>query len=290
MKRKLLAVFVILIVGAISRCSSEMKPASNQAVLDLGEQVLLASSPSTVKKQITPGPFRGNVEPQQGKLTVSGIIAETNSFRRQHRLPQLQVNEELNSAARAKLDDIFSQNYFAHVSPSGKGVSYWVERAGYDSAMVGENLALGNFSDDAELVEGWMNSPGHRENILNPFFTDIGVAAAKGEVEGSHVWVAVQILAKPMSACPQVDSDLEKEIAQLREELEGLKSEMAELQTHLKEDMPEDGASQEELDAYNERVKEYNQLVNEYNQLLVTLEQEVDEYNDQVQAFNDCAG
>jgi uncharacterized protein YkwD len=287
MKRNLLVIIVISIAAAISWYSSEMERASRQAVLELGKQIFLST---TARKQITPGPFRGSVKPQEGTLTVSGIIAETNSFRRQHRLPPLQTNEELNSAARAKLHDIFSQNYFAHISPSGKGISYWVEQAGYDSAVVGENLALGNFSDDSDLVEGWMNSPGHRENILNPHFTDIGVAAGKGEVEGSNVWVAVQILAKPMSACPQVDPDLEEEIARLQEDLEDLKSAMAEMKARLEEDIPEVGAPQEELDDYNQHVQEYNRLVRRYNQLLVILEQKVDEYNGQVEAFNDCAG
>jgi len=276
MKRNLLVIIVISIAAALSWYSSEMEQASRQAVLDLGKRIFLSA---TARKQITRGPFRGSVKPQEGTLTVSGIIAETNSFRRRHRLPPLQMNENLNSAARAKLHDILSQNYFAHVSPSGKGISYWVEQAGYDSAVVGENLALGNFSDDADLVEGWMNSPGHRENILNPHFTDIGVAAGKGEVEGANVWVAVQILAKPMSACPQVDTDLED-----------LKSAMAEMKARLEEDIPEAGAPQEELDDYNQHVQEYNQLVRRYNQLLVILEQKVDEYNGQVEAFNDCAG
>lgn len=287
MKRILFNLTVISIV-AISGCfCSEAERAADQAVLDLGKRVFFSA---TERKQITPGPFRGSAKPQEGSLTISGIIAETNSFRRQHRLPPLQMSEELNSAARAKLHDIFSQNYFAHVSPSGKGVSYWVEQAGYDSAIVGENLALGNFLDDTDLVKGWMNSPGHRENILNPRFTDIGVAVGKGDVEGAYVWVAVQILAKPMSACPQVDEALEREITRSQQELEDLKSEMADLQARLQEDMPDDGSSQGELDDYNQHVQEYNQLVSQYNQLLVTLEQKIDEYNDQVEAFNACAG
>src|SRR3989344_3216924 len=58
--------------------------------------------------------------------------------------------------------------------------------------MLGENLILGNFLSEKEAVQHWMDSPGHRANILNNRFTEIGVAFIKGQYQGDTVWIGVQ--------------------------------------------------------------------------------------------------
>ncbi len=84
-------------------------------------------------------------------------------------------NEKLMSSALIKAQDMKDNEYFEHVSPSGLDMSYFVGEAGYKYSTVGENLAEGYFSaQDVHIA--WMNSEGHRENILSPDFEEIGVA------------------------------------------------------------------------------------------------------------------
>jgi uncharacterized protein YkwD len=92
---------------------------------------------------------------------------------------------------------MFENQYFAHESPTGEKVSDLAKKFGYDFLLIGENLAMGNFSSDEDLVLAWMESPGHRENILNEKYQEIGVAVKKGIFEGKEVWIAVQHFGLP---------------------------------------------------------------------------------------------
>jgi len=117
-----------------------------------------------------------------------------------------------------QLDDIFEKQYFAHISPEGLGPSDLAEKSGYEYIMIAENLALGNFKDDNTLVNAWMDSPGHRANILNNRYTEIGVAVGKGffsesnennkEEIATEVWIAVQEFGLPLSSCPKPEESL----------------------------------------------------------------------------------
>ena len=95
-------------------------------------------------------------------------------------------NVRLASAAAAHATDMVSQGYFAHDSLDGSGFGLRIERSGYlghrRSWVLGENLAWGSGSlaTPAAIVAGWMDSPGHRANILTPGFRDIGIAVAPG--------------------------------------------------------------------------------------------------------------
>ena len=163
------------------------------------------------REVLTGGPLRqtGSPAPEPAALTVAGILAETNRHRAEAGLPALTLNESLSQAAESKVTDMFAGQYFEHVSPSGQGPEDLVETVGYEYLRVGENLALGSYASDAELVEAWMDSPGHRENILKPGFSEIGLAASPGQFEGHHTWLAVQTFALPLTACPEVDTALQ---------------------------------------------------------------------------------
>ena len=78
-------------------------------------------------------------------LTISGILAQTNKERAAKKLGTLKLNTNLNSSAQKKLEDMFANQYFEHVSPAGVDVTDLVRKAGYEYIVVGENLALGNF-------------------------------------------------------------------------------------------------------------------------------------------------
>ena len=85
------------------------------------------------------------------------------------------------AAARAKLFDMLKQDYFDHRTPDGRQPWAFMQAAGYAFQSAGENLAKG-FDNERDLQRAWMKSRGHRANILNPLFTEIGVADANGVV------------------------------------------------------------------------------------------------------------
>lgn len=162
----------------------------------------------------TPGPLRGRTDAPSQTLTASGTLAETNAHRAKAGAPQLVANAKLAAAAQAKLNDMFTQQYFEHIGPDGKGPAEWVQQSGYAYIAVGENLALGNFDGDAALVNAWMASPGHRANLLNKNFVEIGIAVGQGTFEGEKTWLAVQTFGTPTSACPGVSVTLRQQFEQ----------------------------------------------------------------------------
>ncbi len=164
------------------------------------------------REVITPGPLRvaSTLKLAQTPLTVAGVLAQTNQHRTQAGLKTLTGNSVLNKAAANKMADMFSRQYFAHESPTGEGPADVVEAVSYEYIRVGENLALGNFKDDADLVQAWMDSPGHRANILHAGMSELGIAVGRGQFEGRDTWLAVQTFALPLSSCPGIDADLQK--------------------------------------------------------------------------------
>jgi uncharacterized protein YkwD len=114
-------------------------------------------------------------------LDARQILALTNESRRRAGLPPVAMDDRLVAAARAKLFDMLKQEYFAHRTPDGRQPWAFMQAAGYRFQMAAENLAKG-YDNEPELQQAWMKSRGHRANILNPHFTEIGVADANGIV------------------------------------------------------------------------------------------------------------
>jgi len=114
-------------------------------------------------------------------LDARHIVALTNASRRQAGLAPVTVDERLVAAAKAKLFDMLKQDYFDHRTPDGRQPWSFMQAAGYRFQMAAENLAKG-YDNEPELQQAWMKSRGHRANILNPLFTEIGVADANGIV------------------------------------------------------------------------------------------------------------
>ncbi|MBU1102692.1 hypothetical protein KJ853_03505 [Patescibacteria group bacterium] len=236
------------------------------------------------QKQIfTPTPLRAEKEAQESLLTQEGIIAHTNAKRAESGLPALLESLNLDASSAAKAEDMFKNQYFAHDSPDGLGVGDLAGVAGYDFLIIGENLALGNFENDQALVQAWMDSPGHRANILNANYQEIGVSVIKGVFEGKTTWLAVQHFGKSVSACPQPDAALKIKIKtsqdQLLEIQNTLESLLAELQT----------ISRRDRTAYSQKVAEYNNFVSQYNNLSAEIKAMVAAYNEQVKLLNSCA-
>ena len=110
--------------------------------------------------------------------------------------PELNINPILEAAANLKAQDMAAKSYFAHTSPEGLSPWHWFKLAGYEYRYAGENLAV-NFVDSEDVVAAWMNSEGHRKNIVNPKFTEIGIGTARGVYKGRDTIFVVQLFGTP---------------------------------------------------------------------------------------------
>lgn len=130
-------------------------------------------------------------------LVLSGVLVDyANKDRDSLSYSHLVINPVLVKAAQLKANDMAEKGYFAHTSPEGKTPWYWFKQSGYDFAYAGENLAV-NFSESEEVNNAWMNSPGHKANIMNDKFTEIGVATAQGLYQGKPTVFVVQLFGRP---------------------------------------------------------------------------------------------
>lgn len=111
------------------------------------------------------------------------VVDLTNKEREQHGLSPLQVDTELSKVAREKSNDMATNGYFSHNSPVYGSPFDMMKDYGIDYMTAGENIAKGQQTPE-EVVNAWMNSDGHRANILNGEFTHIGV----GFVEQGNHW------------------------------------------------------------------------------------------------------
>ncbi len=220
---------------------------------------------------ITPPPLRGNLEGPVATLTAHGVFSATNRQRAINSVPEVKRNTTLDQAAASKAQDMFAQQYFDHVSPQGKGPADVVDAVHYEYIRVGENLALGNFASDEALVEAWMNSPGHRANILSSGFTEIGIAVQKGTYEGRETWMAVQTFGTPLSACPMPIVSLRQRVEDNKLTLDGLQQELADkdadlaLQTQNARDLVEEIETL--ATGGNKKIEEGNAEIQQGNEL-----------------------
>lgn len=102
--------------------------------------------------------------------------------------PPLRAARDLHDAAADHARDMARKRYFEHRGSDGSQPKDRVRRAGYRSRLTGENIALGPVSAE-EVVAGWLDSPGHCANIMDPRFQDIGVGLATGRKRGEIYWV-----------------------------------------------------------------------------------------------------
>jgi hypothetical protein len=113
------------------------------------------------------------------EMSVNQLLAATNEQRVANGSEPLTVNLKLNSAAQSKADDMIARNYWSHNTPDGKEPWIFFDAAGYKYFKAGENLAYG-FSTSNATVSGWMNSPSHKANLLDPDFTEVGFGFKNG--------------------------------------------------------------------------------------------------------------
>ena len=135
-----------------------------------------------------------DLQPSQATLrqSITATVCILNDQRKQHGLAPLRWNWRLWCVGQRMTQDMVAQKFFSHDEPNGNGLLARVSASGYvpKNGMwsAGENLAYGQsvIGTPASIVYGWMTSPGHRANILDPDFRDIGIGAAIGAPVAGH--------------------------------------------------------------------------------------------------------
>jgi hypothetical protein len=123
-------------------------------------------------------------------ITITSLFDQTNEARQQAGVAPLNLNQKLNDAAYLKAQDMIENQYWAHTSPSGVEPWKWFGDVKYNYSEAGENLAKGFYSTGA-VMTAWLNSPEHKENIVNKNYQDVGFAILTGELDGKQTTLIV---------------------------------------------------------------------------------------------------
>ena len=137
------------------------------------------------------------------QISPEEIVRLTNDQRQANGLAVVRLDPELSAAASQKAADMFARDYWAHVSPVGTQPWNFITQSGYSYRYAGENLAR-DFSDAKSVVDAWVASPSHRENLLNSRYQDIGIAVIDGQLEGRETTLVVQFFGTKLSAAPSL--------------------------------------------------------------------------------------
>jgi uncharacterized protein YkwD len=284
-KRILLFITIFLALGAALFFKNDLENVfllSKNKLADFKDNALGAISKSIEQKVSAPPPLRHDDGSALGTLTKSGTIDWTNTQRKNNGLASLSENKKLDESALMKAQDMLKNQYFEHVSPSGVGPSELAGKVQYEFLVVGENLAMGIFFNDQDLVDAWMASPGHRENILNKSYSEIGVAVVKGTFEGKITWMAVQEFGVSASVCPKIDKSLKAKIDESQTQIKNLLQAL----NSQKNSLSSRGAAKNPN--YSSQISAYNSMVLQYNSLVEKTKKMIEDYNFQVNTLNTC--
>jgi uncharacterized YkwD family protein/spore coat assembly protein SafA len=154
-------------------------------------EVIQANPAVKNPNMIYPGQKLNIPELGEVKSVEEQVAALVNQERSKHGLQPLKLNWELSRVARYKSQDMIDKNYFSHTSPTYGSPFTMMKNFGISYRAAGENIAGGQKTPQ-EVMNAWMNSEGHRKNILSSQYTEIGVGYAKGGSYG-HYWTQMFI-------------------------------------------------------------------------------------------------
>jgi uncharacterized protein YkwD len=217
--------------------------------------------------------------------TPTAILEYTNNERAKSALKPLISNATLDKIATERLEDLFTNQYFDHESPDGKGVPALAQKNGYSYLLIGENLALGNFAGDLGIVKAWMDSPGHRANILNPKYQELGVAERVGDFKGDQVTIAVQTFGQPAAVCRKPNSKAKAVITENTAIVDHAQTEadnIYQILVSLKDNPDLDRSY------YDQKVQEYNYFAKNVNKAIAALKKMSEAYILQTNQYNSC--
>ena len=153
-------------------------------------------------------------------ITADELIKLTNQNRQEQGLPVLTVNAVLSEAAQRKGADMIAKNYWAHTAPDGTTPWGFFKDVNYNYLYAGENLAR-DFLESQAVMDAWMNSPTHRDNILSNRYREIGIAVINDTFQGQPTTLVVQLFGTKASLgqvpkIGQVSSAGEAMVAQMK--------------------------------------------------------------------------
>jgi len=130
-------------------------------------------------------------------ISIPKLLILTNEERAKIGLPALQENPQLAAAAEKKAEDMFKKDYWSHFAPDGGSPWDFIKQSGYQYEYAGENLAK-NFLFSKNVVDAWMNSPTHKENIVKKEYVEVGYAVVNGMLSGEETTLVVQMFGTPI--------------------------------------------------------------------------------------------
>jgi uncharacterized protein YkwD len=139
------------------------------------------------------------------EITPASVAAFMNQQRVQAGLPPLRIDPSLMRAAEARMTDMADGQWWSHLSPDGASPFAHIP-LDYDYAFAAENLAAG-FDTAGVLVASWMESPGHRANILGVNYADCGIAVLEGSTLGPAMGKSVVVLFARRKVAPVILSE-----------------------------------------------------------------------------------
>jgi uncharacterized protein YkwD len=148
--------------------------------------VLLALSASASASAACPGDVVAPTS-DTARDAALAVVCDLNVIRAEHGLRPLRSDWRLSNGAQRMAADMASHQYFSHVTPDGRRLVDRIAPTGYTratSVLLAENLGWGSneLSSPLEIVLGWMDSPAHRRNVLDPALRDVGVGVVEGAV------------------------------------------------------------------------------------------------------------
>lgn len=171
-----------------------MERSSMSAIKAIGAGMLFLASSLAFGQDLISIPRANDSRPER---FVHEVLELTNKVRTENGLQPLNSNPFLNRAAVWMAQDMSKNGYCKHTDSLGRGVPDRLEAHGYEKwGRVSENLAAG-YMTPAEAVEAWLNSPGHRANLLDPKVTEIGVAFLY-DPTAKHGYYWVQDFGRPL--------------------------------------------------------------------------------------------
>ncbi len=132
-------------------------------------------------------------------ITNETIVSLANDARVEGGLAELTTSSLLSKAAQNKANDMLARQYFSHNTPDGATPWSFIKAVGYSYTTAGENLAI-DYNCAECVQEAWMKSPGHRANIMNKNFTQIGIGIAQGTYDNHQTIIVVQMFGTPLNA------------------------------------------------------------------------------------------
>ncbi|GAA0598096.1 hypothetical protein GCM10009001_12770 [Virgibacillus siamensis] len=163
--------------------SDQQEEPAKQVQAPQQEQTEAPAQQQNQEQNQATGQQQNNSQANQLSQYEKKVVELTNQERTERGLEPLEISNELSKVAREKSRDMAENNYFSHNSPTYGSPFDMMKQYGITYKTAGENIARGQRTPQ-EVVNGWMNSEGHRENILNESFTHIGV----GYVENGNYW------------------------------------------------------------------------------------------------------